>query len=34
MEKNFYIEFIKDIKIENENLIKNLELPINLKNNI
>ena len=34
LKKNFYIEFIKDIKIENENLIKNLELPINLKNNM
>ena len=32
--KYFYIEFIKDIKIENENLTKKLELPINLKNNI
>jgi hypothetical protein len=28
LKKNFYIEFIKDIKIENQNL----ELPINLKN--
>jgi hypothetical protein len=34
LKKDFYIEFIKNIKIENENLIKNLELPINLKNNM